>query len=76
MNEFYRIDLAARCPGLNALDPHLITRWRVSNLVCSPLDWDLRVSRGVGLDSDACIVKAQTPLTRAEADAIPHKFKP
>jgi len=76
VGDFYRLDLANRCSALHGISPILVTRWRGSNFVCSPLDWDLRVSRGVGLGADACIVKAMTPLTRAEAGAIPRKFRP
>lgn len=76
VHDFYRLDLANRCSALHAINPHLVTRWRGSNFVCSPLDWDLKVSRGVGLGADPCIVKAMTPLTRAEAAAIPRKFRP
>jgi len=76
VHDFYRLDLANRCSALHAISPFLVTRWRASNFVCSPLDWDLRVSRGVDLGAEACIVKAMTPLTRAEADAIPRKFRP
>jgi len=76
VHDFYRLDLATRCPALHAINPHLVTRWRGSNFVCSALDWDLKVSRGVDLGADPCIVKTMTPLTNAEADAIPRKFRP
>ncbi len=75
-HDFYRIDMANRCPALKGFDPRLITHWRGSNWVCNALDWDLKVSRGIGSPGEPCIVKAQTPLTRAEADAIPRKFRP
>jgi hypothetical protein len=76
VNSFYRLDLANRCSALHAIDPFLVTRWRGSNFVCSPLDWDLRVSRGTGMPGEACIVKAMTRLSADEAAAIPRKFKP
>jgi Family of unknown function (DUF6491) len=74
---YYRLDLAASCPRVTAPSVHLITKWRGSNWVCSALDWDLRVSDDPtrGFES-ACIVKSMTPLTDAEASAIPRKFKP
>ncbi|MBL6854394.1 MAG: hypothetical protein ISS15_05690 [Alphaproteobacteria bacterium] len=75
-HDFYRVDLANRCSALKGFDPHLITIWRGSNWVCNALDWDLKVSRGRGSPGEPCIVKAMTPLTRAEADAIPRKFRP
>ena len=76
LHDFYRLDLANRCPALLSVNPHLVTQWRGSNWVCNALDWDLKVSRGVGLGADPCIVQAMTPLTKQEADAIPRKFKP
>lgn len=74
---YYRLDLAASCPRVTAPSVHLITKWRGSNWVCSALDWDLRVSEDPvrGMES-SCIVKSMTPLTDAEAAAIPRKFKP
>ncbi len=74
---YYRLDLAASCPRILAPSSHLITKWRGSNWVCSALDWDLRVSEDPvrGFES-ACIVKTMTPLTEAEAAAIPRKLKP
>jgi hypothetical protein len=74
---YYRLDLAASCPRILAPSSHLITKWRGSNWVCSALDWDLRVSEDAvrGFES-SCIVKTMTPLTEAEAAAIPRKFKP
>ena len=74
---YYRLDLAASCPRVTAPSVHLITKWTSSTWVCSALDWDLRVSEEP--DSrfqSACIVKSMTPLTDAEAAAIPRKFKP
>ena len=74
---YYRLDLAASCPRVTAPSSHLVTKWRGSSWVCSALDWDLRVSEDPvrGFES-SCIVKSMTPLTDAEAAAIPRKFKP
>lgn len=75
-HDFYRLDMANRCPALKGFDPRLITHWRGSNWVCNALDWDLKVSRSIGSPGEPCIVRTMTPLTRAEADAIPRKFRP
>ena len=76
MNKIYRLDLRGRCSLLTAPGARLITTFRGSNLVCSPLDWDLRVSEGIGSTSEPCIVKAMTPLSPAEIAALPPKAKP
>jgi len=76
LHEYYRLDLAASCPALLWPDSHLVTKWRGSNVVCSALDWDLKVSQGPQGISTPCIVKTMTALTPQEAAAIPKKFKP
>jgi hypothetical protein len=74
---YFRLDLVASCPGLLSRNSHLITKWRGSSWVCSPLDWDLKVSedpmRGF---ASPCIVKSMTALSASEAAAIPRKYKP
>ena len=78
LNDYYRLDMTSSCPELTYPDPHLITRTVGPETVCGPLDWDLRVADGTGPGSFAtpCIVKAMTKLTKAEADALPKKYKP
>jgi hypothetical protein len=77
INDIYRIDLAQTCPELTYPDVRLDTVVRGGNLICGPLDWDLRVrENGVGGVSTPCIVSAQTRLTKEEAAAIPPKLKP
>ena len=77
LNQYYRLDLANRCSNLMWPDSRLITQWRGSSSVCSGLDWDLKVAQG-GTRGFAtpCIVKTMTPLTAAQAAAIPRKFRP
>jgi hypothetical protein len=76
-NQYYRLDMAGRCAMLTRPGAHLITYWRGTSSVCSSLDWDLRVSQGVpGGITEPCIVKTMTPLTAAQANAIPKKFRP
>lgn len=77
LHQYYRLDLAASCPTLLSPNAHLVTNWRSTSWVCSALDWDLKVSEdGMHRFQSACIVKSMTPLTDAEAGAIPGKFKP
>jgi len=76
-NQYFRIELEDVCPTL--LDPgaSLITRVRGSDMICGPLDWDLRVREsGPGGISIGCIVKSQRRLTPEEVLAIPAKEKP
>ena len=74
---YYRLDLGAACPTLTEGGAHLITKTTGSDQICSSVDWDLAVSHDtMGSLASHCIVKAMTPLSQAEADAIPKKFKP
>lgn len=74
---YYRLDLGASCPLLTEKGVHLITQTTGSQVMCSAANWDLRVSRDVpGSLPSHCIVKTMTPLSQAEADAIPKEFRP
>lgn len=75
-NHYYRLDLGYECFPLQSPGARLITTFRGSNTVCSPLDWDLRVSAGIGSPSEPCIVKTMTELSPAEVAALPPKAKP
>jgi hypothetical protein len=76
-NDIYRIDLSSSCPALQYPDARLITVVRGSNLICGPLDWDLKVAQGgPGEIAEPCIVSAQTHLTKEEGAAIPKKLRP
>ncbi len=75
VNSFYRIDLASRCSSLPFEGNHLvITPTPGSDLICRPIDLDLKVSEG-GV-SEPCFIKSITRLTPEEAAAIPRKVKP
>ncbi|MEJ0027078.1 MAG: DUF6491 family protein [Rhizomicrobium sp.] len=76
LHQYYRLDLAASCPALLWPSAYLITEWHGTNSVCSAIDWDIKVAQSPGGIQSACIVKTMTPLTSAEAAAIPKKFKP
>ena len=76
MNKIYRLDLKGRCSLLTAPGARLITTFRGSNLICSPLDWDLKVSTGIGNDQEPCLVKTMTPLSPDEIKALPKKDTP
>jgi len=76
MNKYYRLDMSGSCPALLWPDAHLIMNVRGPDTICSPLDWDLKVSTGLHGIPMPCIVKTMTPLTPDQAAAIPKKFKP
>jgi hypothetical protein len=73
-----RLDLAGSCPEIRDPDARLINDDRGgSGQLCSPLDWDLRVSDGPpGGIATPCIVKGMTLLTPDEAAAIPKNMRP
>jgi hypothetical protein len=77
VNDYYRIELEDACPTLTDPGAVLITRVRGSDLICGPLDWDLRVrDSGPGDMAIGCIVKSQRKLTPEEVAVIPAKEKP
>ena len=76
LNKVYRVDLRDRCSFLTAPGARLISTFRGSNLICSPLDWDLKVSSGIGGSIEPCLVKAMTPLSPEEIAALPKKAVP
>jgi hypothetical protein len=75
-NRYYRIDLARECSPLHWPDALLITHTHGSDLICSPLDLDLKASEGPGDIPDPCFVKAVTLLSPTEAAALPKGAKP
>jgi hypothetical protein len=75
-NRYYRLELGGECPQL--LDPgaRLITTFRGTSTVCSPLDWDLKVSSGIGSPASPCIVRKMTRLSPGEVAALTAKTRP
>lgn len=75
-NHYYRLGLGSECHAL--LDPgaFLVTTFRGASTVCSPLDWDLKVSSGIGSPPIPCFVRTMTPLSPAEAKALTSKERP
>jgi hypothetical protein len=75
INKIWRLDLASACPTLQSPNPHLITKLHGSSSICSALDLDLRVSDDSGF-AVPCIVSELTPLSAAEAAALPKNLRP
>jgi hypothetical protein len=73
---YYRLDLASPCSALLWPGSFLLTEIHGTNSVCTALDWDLQVVDEPHGIPEACIVRAMTELSPAEAAAIPRKFKP
>ena len=77
VNDYYRVETEGTCPALTYPQAYLITEVRGSDLICGPLDWDLRIGQtGPGGFSEPCIVRSQRRLTAAEAAALPKREKP
>ncbi len=74
VNRLYRIDLASACPMLRTPNVSLLTEMRGSSSICGPLDLNLSVSDG-GFKTP-CIVENITPLSAAEASALPKSMRP
>lgn len=76
VNDIYRLEMASPCPELTYADSHLVNRVVGSHAICSPIDWDLSVSSGVGMVQAPCIVAKMTKLTPKEVAAMPRKDLP
>jgi hypothetical protein len=72
---FYRLDMGNRCNEMSWPGATLVNHFHGS-AICSPLDWDMQVSQGVGGMVAPCIVKKMTRLSDAEVTALPAKQKP
>jgi hypothetical protein len=74
-NRYYRLDMGARCPALTFPNPVMVNRFRGAS-ICSPLDWDIRISQGPGSIAMSCTVSKMTRLSPAEVAALPKGQKP
>ena len=75
MHRVFRLDFASSCHSMTWPDVHLVTVFRGSSSVCSPLDIDLKVSDGHGI-AEPCIVSGLTELTPDQIAALPKKSLP
>ncbi len=75
VNDVFRIDLAHRCSSLPfATHGLVLTPTAGQDMICGPLDLDLKVNDGAGLEP--CMIKSITRLTPEEAAAVPAKSRP
>ena len=74
--EFYRLDMSGSClAGVSSVDPLVLTPTAGTDLICRPLDLDLKVRMGGG-GLTPCIIKNITRLTPEQVAALPPKVKP
>lgn len=73
--DVFRIDMRGAClAGANMGDPLVIETVGGNDMVCRPIDLDLKVAGTIGLSP--CIVGAITKLTPAQIASLPPKLKP
>ncbi len=75
MRSLYRIDFVDSCRVAQDPGVHIVTRVRGSGLVCSAIDLDLKFAVHRGF-ATACLVDKITPLSAAEAAALPKTLRP
>jgi len=71
----YRWEMSGSClAGSSGNDPLVMSPTSGSDMICRPIDLDLKVMSGSILSP--CIIKSFTKLTPAEVAALPAKQKP
>ncbi len=75
LHDVYRLDLAFRCSALLSKEGIVLIPAGGQNLICTPLDLDLR-ARELGGVSTPCNIKSISKLTPEEAAALPPKVRP
>jgi len=75
-DRYIRLGLGNECYPLRSPTARLVTDFGRSSTVCSPLDWNLRVSEAIGSPAIPCIVKTVTQVSPADIAALPAKARP
>ncbi len=75
LHDYYQVDLSNRCPELLYGGSHIINIVRGSDMICGPLDLDIRVAEDPHF-STPCLVKSLHKLSPTEVAAIPKKSLP
>ena len=74
--DVYRLDMSGNClAGASSNDALVMAPTAGVDLICRPLDLDLKVHTSPGMLSP-CIIKDITKLTPEQAEALPPKIKP
>ena len=77
MHRVYRVDFASSCQALTWPDAHLVTTFRGSDSVCTPLDLDIKVADSSPHSiAEPCIASGLSELSPEEIAAIPKKDLP
>jgi hypothetical protein len=72
----YRFEMSGSClSGASSSDALVLEPIPGTNLICRPLDLDLKIRTAGGMLSP-CIIKSITKLTPAEVAALPKKLRP
>jgi hypothetical protein len=76
-NQVFKVALSRECSPLRFQGARLITHSYGPDLICSPVDWNLRASEGGPGDiPEPCFIQSITRLTPDEAAALPKNAKP
>lgn len=71
---YFKVDFADRCIGLAFRDRIVLKTYGASNLICQPIDLDLRIN-DTGMRA-ICTATSLRALTPEEVAALPKKLKP
>jgi hypothetical protein len=76
-NDVYRFDLSTGSNQLKYSDVHLFSVHNApSPWICTPIDWNLRVTDDHNTFTESLIVQSVTKLTPEEVAAIPPQYRP
>lgn len=74
--DVFRLGMSGNClAGVSSSDPLVLTPTAGNDVICRPLDLDLKVRMGPG-GLTPCIIKDITKLTPEQIAALPPKVKP
>jgi hypothetical protein len=75
-DRYYRVDLSHECSPLHWPDARLITQSVGSQLICSPVDFNLRAAAASGDIAQPCFVHDIMPISPKEMATLPRASKP
>jgi hypothetical protein len=75
LHDVWRVQLTDKDSFLDAPDVHLVSKTWGPDMVCNPIDLDLKLADFHGMQTPL-IVKALTKLTPDEAMALPQEDRP
>jgi hypothetical protein len=73
----YRWEMGGRClAGASSSDPLIMTPAAGGDVICRPIDLDLKVKSSGGGFASPCIIKSFVKLTPEQVAALPPKVRP